>query len=152
MGSVIWRTSALSLGLWSQGWGMHAPHCSLEAWRLGSPTFQALLGAKTPQSLVWRVSCSPHRKVSEKAPQSDSRPKLQAQESLPTSVPSALCLHPEGGVPSWAPPGIMHGEMGAIFHPGSGCISEQSVIKKDKWQVISVPNTCIVRRDPFAHM
>ena len=44
-----------SLGLCSQSWEMHFSHSSSEAWRLGLPVLQALLGAKTPESSLWAL-------------------------------------------------------------------------------------------------
>lgn len=81
-------------------------------------------------------------------------PKSQAQESLPTSVLEFVASSSgKAGLPLWALPlALCMATWGPYFTLEVAAFQEQSVIKKDKWQVISVINTCTMHRDPFAHM
>lgn len=91
----------------------------------------------------------PHRKVFGQSPLSDSSPKAQTPENLPTSILECASSG-KTGLPSWAFPLVLHAaKSGPYFTPEVAAFQEQSVIKKDGWRVISFTNTCTVRGDLF---
>ena len=121
------------------GWGYLCPGLSL-----GPRRHSAFSLGPAPESKL-----QPHSKVFGESLLSDSLPKAQTPENLPTSILECASSG-KTGLPSWAFPLVLHAaKSGPYFTPEVAAFQEQSVIKKDGWWVISFTNTCTVRRDLF---
>lgn len=154
MGSVIWGTTSSSPWLAVAELGSTFLSLQLGSREVRVPRLFLVPRHLTLHSGPQRVPESElqaHRRDSEQAPRSDSSPKSQTQESLSTAVlERATPSSGKAGLPSWALPlALCTAKWGPYFTLEVAAFQEQSVIKKDRWQAISVTNTCTAHRDLF---
>lgn len=156
MDSVIWRTSCLFSWPVVIEQGNVLPSLQLRSLEVGvtsapgSPWGQDTsvfsLGLEGDQT----GNCSPIETSLSRVQEATAHPNPRHRKICQPLFWSMLHLLEKAGLPSWALPLVLcMAKWGPYFTLEVAAFQEQSVIKKDRWRVISVTNTCTVHRELF---